>query len=1030
MRPLKLTMVAFGPYKDRQVIDFSQLEGHRLFVISGNTGAGKTTIFDAICFALYGRASGEDREDVRMLRSHFADDDTYTSVDLVFQAGQKTYRVFRQMKHRKAGNKTETGDKIELYELKDGEEFPCVERFVVSDVNEKIQQIIGLTKEQFSQIVMLPQGEFRKLLTSDTENKEEILRRIFQTGFYRQMQERMAQKRKQWMESLQLAQTEMDVHIKQVPAVLPRRENSALFAEWDLEHRSVKRLLEGLEQEQLYYEEQSAALTMQKETLENKLQTAEAALQHARALHQRFEELAQKSAKLTELEAAVPEMEAKKKRLAEAEQAERLRPYEENLRMAAELAERRRNEQAAARKELEEAEAALAQATAMLQAEEAKEALREEKARQVERLKELRPIVEQLGESQEAIRRLKLQEKQVLAAIAKAEQQMADAREQKRQCHLRLKQAEEAREALYKKRERRDQMRLQARLMKEALEWQAQLQAAAAEEKAREQEIAALRQRHDQLEAAWLEGQASLLAEHLHDGKPCPVCGSTSHPNKAKAGQELPSKEELQQMKARLMKQEKEWNEARAQAAAALSQIERREEELVQYGVHMKKLQEEYDRFVAEGRKLSSEIKRLEHETRLLPQWQQESEQLDKQLEQWQQEKERLSKQQQELRVDYAAKESALQLQLERIPEELRSVQALAEQLRKHEQQWLELQQAWQNAQNSYQEAQKRAATSENSAVHANRLLAEAAKELEEAEQRFQRAIADSGFADEDAYRQAILEPDEQRMLQREIEMFQMTLVSLRQQVKELQQALADEKQEDLEELENEVSSLKRAWDELLQQSAETERFSREAKRLAGQLAQLQQTVKTWETKLEQLSDVYDMMKGDNRLKLSFERYILIEFLEQILQAANARLLRLSGGQFQLQRSERIERHNRQSGLGLDVYDAYTGMTRDVKTLSGGEKFNTSLALALGMADVIQAHQGGVSIEMMFIDEGFGTLDEEALQKAVATLIDLQQTGRMIGVISHVQELKNALPAALEVVKTKDGHSRAFFTIK
>lgn len=145
---------------------------------------------------------------------------------------------------------------------------------------------------------------------------------------------------------------------------------------------------------------------------------------------------------------------------------------------------------------------------------------------------------------------------------------------------------------------------------------------------------------------------------------------------------------------------------------------------------------------------------------------------------------------------------------------------------------------------------------------------------------------------------------------------------------------------------------------------------------------------------------------------------------------ANLRLSKLSNGQFELRRSDRLETHGKQSGLGLDVYDAYTGQVRDVKTLSGGEKFNAALCLALGMTDVIQSHQGGVSIEMMFIDEGFGSLDEESLQKAIQTLVDLQRAGRMIGVISHVQELKNALPACLEVNKTADGYSKASFIIK
>src|SRR5690625_3281972 len=165
-------MTAFGPYKDTEIIDFRELEDNRLFVISGNTGAGKTTIFDGICFALYGTASGQDRENNAMLRSDFAADDTHTSVELEFELSGKTYRILRQLGHVKRGNKTKTGEKYEFFEIKDDGEIPKVDRQIVSEINKKIEDLIGLTQEQFKQIVMLPQGEFRKFLTSETENKE------------------------------------------------------------------------------------------------------------------------------------------------------------------------------------------------------------------------------------------------------------------------------------------------------------------------------------------------------------------------------------------------------------------------------------------------------------------------------------------------------------------------------------------------------------------------------------------------------------------------------------------------------------------------------------------------------------------------------------------------------------------------------------------------------------------------------------------------------------------------------------------
>src|SRR5690625_5197186 len=203
MKPVKLRMFAFGPYKDEEVIDFNQLNDNHLYVISGKTGAGKTTIFDALCFALYGLASGSDRDNVNMLRSHFAADSVHTAVELFYKVNETSYRVFRQLGHVKKGNRTKTGDRSELYEILDGEESPAVDRQIVSEINEKIESLIGLSYEQFKQIVMLPQGEFRRLLTSNTENKENILRKLFNTERFTLMNERLKEKRDQLQQTLE-----------------------------------------------------------------------------------------------------------------------------------------------------------------------------------------------------------------------------------------------------------------------------------------------------------------------------------------------------------------------------------------------------------------------------------------------------------------------------------------------------------------------------------------------------------------------------------------------------------------------------------------------------------------------------------------------------------------------------------------------------------------------------------------------------------------------------------------------------------
>jgi exonuclease SbcC len=230
--------------------------------------------------------------------------------------------------------------------------------------------------------------------------------------------------------------------------------------------------------------------------------------------------------------------------------------------------------------------------------------------------------------------------------------------------------------------------------------------------------------------------------------------------------------------------------------------------------------------------------------------------------------------------------------------------------------------------------------------------------------------------------------------------------------------------------MEEKLEMLRITYEEAFKVLQQMEGFAKACAEFIEKVEGTEQEIRLLEKEAGRVKELYAMLNGQNEKKLSFERYIQINYLDKITEAANVRLYHLSNGQFELRRSDRLEKHAKQSGLGLDVYDAYTDQLRDVKTLSGGEKFNASLSLALGMADVIQSFQGNIRIETMFIDEGFGSLDEEALNKAIDTLIDLQDSGRMIGVISHVAELKATMPAVLHVEKAMNGHSQTYFEVK
>lgn len=1030
MKPIQLSMTAFGPYRDKETIDFTLLEDRRLFVICGNTGAGKTTIFDAICFALYGMASGEDRAEPRMLRSHFADDEVYTSVDYYFSVGKRTYRIYRQMAHRKGFNKSETGSKAELYETTYGQEVPCVDRFTVSDVNLKVETVIGLTREQFSQIVMLPQGEFRKLLTSDTENKEEILRKIFRTNMYQQIEDRFQLRNRELQESLKQAKALQDVYVKQAQESLPMREGSALTSTLQQDYCSMAQVTEGLVQEVEYYEGQAAEAERRKGTIAGEINTQEKGLREALALEARFAQLTEKRKQLNAMEALQAEQRENERVVLLAEQGARIEPYEEQAIASVRQLEQRKSLHLQKLQDVAEAERGNAAAQDRYRAEESREPERKEADRELERLRELKPIVQTLEERRHEVERLRAEENLSLTQRELIEGQLVTLQEDKQSKaeQLRLTEVEAAK--LPEKLEQYEHTRNKYKLMKELLELDKRIAEFTTYQLQKEQASQSLRVEHDQLETLWIDGQAGLLAAHLHVGKACPVCGSEEHPAKAVLVVEVPSREGLQAAKDKLRFAEQELSEAKAQAAAAGAGRSDRALAIAEYGITDEPMSVQLAQAEAQGKLLRAETDQLKLKVEALQLLRQEVEKLDQQQEQLRTEREKLVGSQHQQSLERSTKETLLASELQRIPEQLRTPQQLMERMNEQTIAVKQLNDAWHEAQRQLQAMQSRLVEERTNAVQLSNQLEESDKQGKQLQARFEEELSKSGFITIEAYQGSKMPEAQRSLLKKSVEDFKSLFASLSHQIIDLEQ--------ELEGLVPPVPTILQEAIEVLKEQLEQQsrllvtfnRYREEAERIHSAITKGSEQFRELEHKQQQVADIYQMLKGDNALKISFERYILIEFLEQILHAANVRLNEMSNGQFALQRSDRLETRGKQSGLGLDVYDAYTGQLRDVKSMSGGEKFNASLCLALGMTDVIQAYQGGVSIEMMFIDEGFGSLDEDSLSKAITTLVDLQRSGRMIGVISHVQELKLAFPAVLEVTKTKEGHSKTAILIK
>ena len=1029
MRPLKLKMTAFGPYKNTEEIDFADLQGNQLFVISGSTGSGKTTIFDGICFALYGSASGSDRSEPRILRSDFADDATHTCVEMEFEIHGKVYRILRQMGHVKKGNKSATGERYEFFERCENGEKPCVERQIVSEINRRVEEVIGLTQNQFSQIVMLPQGEFRKLLTSETDNKEEILRKIFKTEPYKLISERLKQKKDAAAKIYDREQHDLNSYVQRITSSLPERD-SELFEVLGREHININQVLAGLEKETAYYKEK-ISLDEQKYQVVYQLHADKMSAYHdAKKWNDRFTELESKKAQLDRFEQQLPDYAEKETTLQAAERASYIAGIESLFHeLRTNELEKKELLKTAIQQQKQSEQTKLSTEHAFI-AQQELQGERDHLREQLVYLEKLLPAIQELDQKKEGLARLGKGVQQSAIRLKQAEEEFSGKKEEKQQLDKNIAKLEMFLETADETQQELSAVTEKCRVAGEFISLKQQRQQQQTIQEAKKSGFEQANAAYRQLEAQWLANQAHILAGQLHNGEACPVCGSLDHPGAdLKQGQTV-SKEQVEAAKSAFDQVDGDYRNASAKLFALEEQLENKDKELANLEVDAEQAEECLRQLKQEKHQLTEQIKEQQAGKQELRKCKEQVAICSQKIEQLEQNRSGLLEEVQKQTASFQAAKAVFENELAAVPENLRELSVLNQQLQQTASRKQQLEQSWISAQEQFQTSKEQLAIAVVSVRHAKGTAEEITGKREKAQQQFTEALVKSAFDSEEAYQQAKLADAAFMALKKDIVEFNQARHTLLQQVSELEEILAAQSLKDLSEAETQLSELKGAYEQALAERNRSQDFERAGLGLVDSIHGVIEKALEAEQTLNRIADLHDMIRGQNGLKISFERYLQIEYLEQIILSANERLKNLSNGQFHLIRSDRQEARGKQSGLGLDVYDAYTGQTRDVKTMSGGEKFNASLCLALGMADVIQSFQGNVSIDTMFIDEGFGSLDEESLNKSIETLIDLQKSGRMIGVISHVQELKAAIPAILEVEKSKEGYSRTKFHIK
>ena len=1039
MRPLRLTMNAFGPYAGRVELDFEQLGAEGVYLISGETGAGKTSLFDAISYALYGEPSGANRKPT-MLRSHFAQPEQVSSVELCFSYRGEVYTVYRQPEQelpKKRGQGMKRQASRAWLAWPDGN---VVEQG--RKVNEALESLLGLTKGQFDQIVMIAQGDFLKLLLSSTEERAQILSRIFDSSYARRLEENLRQEAAEAKK-----QVEGDAsHLRQLLQDFQAEE----FA-WLQEQKT-----NCLEEEQSLYSAQAAqmmgeVLAAQQrkiQQLQTQIQTQNAALEQCQQQlnegekhNERLQQLERLQQSKAKLEAQRESMEALKIRWERGKKAQQqVRPLEKEWRrVQAEHAKAQRanlawqQKQAAAEQNYRDSQE---QRLAWQAAQEERDAMQ----REAQRLEQSASLYARWEELQAQHKTLEAQqqvtetEQQALASQAEALrvnltqwQQEAAALEGAEWQHERHQQAL----AVWEDKKQR-WMRLRADLKT----WQAgQAQCQAAQQTYMEQETLAkqVRQREGDLLRRFLQNQAGILAGELTEDHPCPVCGSCIHPAPARSAEDGAVQERDVQAARRQAQKEEQQLAACAQHCAAL-----RAEQEGLWGQLLLQLQSLLETQEEKGllQQLPALASRLEAEQQQLKQTLQESQRAVQRkchlAQAIRQGKEDLDSAENTLRsqqeAGQAAKEqrNALHSQLQELGRQLpfESKDAWESQTKRIGGILAAWEKEAQRNETNYQQA------AQSLAAHTATWQAwkDRSAELQTAQTQAATALAagmaSAGFASQEDYQVACQEEQtllrwEQETLQyqRELALHDMQLAQLADQTQGKGHVALDEKRENLR---HQRAALNHQQEELGRRRAglaHNEHIQQQYASLQAGREALQQRYMN----LKLLSDTANgMLKGKNRYR--FETYVQAAYFDQILSAANMRLLPMSRNRYELVRQQVDKAHKGSlTGLELDVMDYETGHLRDVRSLSGGESFMAALALALGLSDTVQRHVGGVQIDTMFIDEGFGTLDAEALDAAIDILQRLADKQCVVGVISHVRELAGRIDKQIHVRKEAGG---------
>jgi len=1041
MKPLKLTMQAFGPYAGKEEIDFNELGNRTMFVISGKTGAGKTTIFDAISYAIYGKASGEDRNGPE-LRSQFAKEEMLTEVSLDFSLRNKIYSITRSPQQQKKKDRgdgfTTVGAKAELYMWDvDGEKKLLASK--TSDVEEKIKEIMLIDANQFRQILMIPQGEFRKLLTSDSKDKEVILQRLFHTHLYKLVEEKLKEEATELKKTVEDQEKSRNDALRRIQVLTNDDLHQALENEPE-NHTIIMPLLQaeikGMEEKLEQLINQLSDKTKEQDKLKGQLFEAEAILKQL----QTREELKGQKTRLLAQEDVYTEKETQVQR---AQKAALLAKQEELCHRLKREADQLQENVNLIAGEIEKLKELTLKHEQQLQKELDREDERQAALNEVNRLVSMKEDVYSFAVLFNETKQKDTELKTAKEKQAKDEQRLHQLEERIQLLRIHKEEIEKGKLTFLENERKLEKLIVDLSRLEKFETLQARYQKAEynlGEMTGRFENTTA--RYHDakalveEMEKKWIHGQAAILAANLHSGEACPVCGSLHHPAPASEQENrIPTEKELKAAKEQVLQCEKEKSIVEANFYQCQSE-ERSHKDAVQE--ILTEIRENRPNFtVEELPKVKMEVSlaknelvqlqnKLEEQIKLLDRLMSEIESKETEKTALQTGFQQLSVLVHDLTVQFTEKKTVLTRMMKVIPEDLRSETAFEKTLTVCRNRYDLLVKQLEEAKKQLQVVNEKLSSEKARLQDAEKRHLEKQQELETERAIFLAKLSEQGFEKYGVYAAAKKTDEEIQRLQHEVRSYREELRSVSDRLKELTELLAEVKTPDVEGIKIELAKYTSEIDMLTQTRTDLYVKKRDNEEIYQRVERLNHDVKALEDRFRIIGDLSDIARGQNNLRITFERYVLAAFLDDILREANVRLRKMTSGRYLLQRKTDRSKGNAQSGLELLVFDQYTGQDRHVKTLSGGESFKASLSLALGLADVVQNYAGGVSLETMFIDEGFGTLDPESLDQAIEALMDIQSSGRLVGIISHVPELKERIDVRLEVIAGQTGSRTEF----